>query len=117
MILQRNLLCIVADQCAIQYETEMKRLFPNSQWPSFDLLLLGLGPDGHTCSLFPGHPALKERDRWIVSVTDSPKPPPNRVSMTIPVIKHAKSVAFITPGRGKAEILKVRCVLIYILIF
>jgi 6-phosphogluconolactonase len=73
-------------------------------FPRFDLVLLGLGEDGHVASLFPGHPALQESRRWVVPVFDAPKPPPVRVTMTLPVINHARRVAFVAAGYGKAGI-------------
>ena len=56
---------------------------------SFDVLMLGVGPDGHIASLFPGHPALDVDDRIAVGVTDSPKPPPERVTLTFAALNHA----------------------------
>lgn len=70
---------------------------------AFDLVLLGLGPDGHIASLFPGYPQLEVSDRIAVAVEDSPKPPPLRVSLTYPALNRTGAVWFIVAGDGKAE--------------
>ena len=85
----------------------MSEYFPQSL-PRFDVLLLGMGPDGHTCSLFPQHPLLNETSVWISPITDSPKPPPCRITMTFPVINNAKNCIFTVVGAGKAEMAKVQ---------
>jgi 6-phosphogluconolactonase len=74
--------------------------------PIFDLLLLGCGPDGHTCSLFPGHELLRETDCWVAPIEDSPKPPAKRITLTLPVVTHGVKIAFVATGGGKKEIMK-----------
>jgi 6-phosphogluconolactonase len=69
---------------------------------SFDVLMLGVGPDGHVASLFPGHPALLVDDRVAVAVHDSPKPPPDRVSLTFDALNRSAAVWFVASGEGKA---------------
>lgn len=69
----------------------------------FEVLMLGIGPDGHCASLFPGHPALDVDDRVAVSVTDSPKPPPERVSLTFGALNRSRAVWFVASGENKAE--------------
>ncbi|WOK92295.1 putative 6-phosphogluconolactonase 1 [Canna indica] len=70
--------------------------------PSFDLILLGMGPDGHVASLFPHHPALELTEEWVTYITDSPKPPPERITFTLPVINSASNVAIVAAGEQKA---------------
>ena len=67
-----------------------------------DVIVLGVGEDGHTASLFPGHPVLQEKG-WAVGVRNSPKPPPERVTLTLPAIQGARSVLILATGAGKAE--------------
>lgn len=95
------------DKVAREYEATIRRDFnmPTGV-PSFDLLLLGVGPDGHTASLFPGHKLLDVTDRLIASISDSPKPPPQRITMTFPLINNARFSIFAVPGKAKAEIIK-----------
>jgi 6-phosphogluconolactonase len=69
----------------------------------FDLVLLGMGPDGHVASLFPGFEQLHETQRRVVEVFNSPKPPPVRVTMTFPTLNNAEAVWFVVSGEGKAE--------------
>lgn len=69
----------------------------------FDLVLLGLGPDGHVASLFPDHPQLELRDDIAVAVTDSPKPPPERISLTFDALNRTREVWFLVTGGAKAD--------------
>jgi 6-phosphogluconolactonase len=69
----------------------------------FEVLMLGVGPDGHCASLFPGHPALETRDAIAVAVHDSPKPPPDRVTLTFEAMERCRAVWFIASGEGKAD--------------
>jgi 6-phosphogluconolactonase len=71
--------------------------------PTFDILMLGVGPDGHVASLFPERPALYETGRSVVAVRNAPKPPPIRVSLTMPVLKRAREVWFVVSGEDKAK--------------
>ena len=68
----------------------------------FDLVILGVGEDGHTASLFPGHPALKA-DGLTVGIRDAPKPPSERVSLTLEVLRDARRVIILATGAGKAD--------------
>jgi len=77
---------------------------PSSQ-PTLDLVLLGLGEDGHTASLFPGSPALRD-NRSLIAVTQSPKDPPTRLTMTLRVINQASVILFLVVGAGKAGVVR-----------
>ena len=70
---------------------------------AFELVMLGMGPDGHVASLFPGYPQLDRDDTVAVPVTDSPKPPPERVSLTFAALNRAKAVWFLVTGAEKAD--------------
>ncbi len=92
------------EAAAMGYAAELRtatRPEDHGDVPSFDVLLLGVGPDGHVASLFPGMPALYE-DRPVVAVRGAPKPPPIRVTMTAPAIRTAKEVWLVAAGAEKA---------------
>ncbi len=92
------------DEAARAYEATMRTHLPGL-WPRFDLILLGLGADGHTASLFSGSPALKERERWVVSIR-APADPSLRLTLTLPVLNHAAHVWFLVAGTDKASALQ-----------
>ena len=93
-----------SDAAAAAYEATLRRWF-SSQWPQFDLVLLGLGADGHTASLFPGSSALDETTRWAVAAT-APADPPSRVTLTLPVFNRAALTFFLVAGAEKAHALR-----------
>jgi 6-phosphogluconolactonase len=90
------------DQAAEAYEEELRMFFRTEDVPRFDLILLGLGADGHTASLFPETPALEVHDRWVVA-NPVPRLDTTRITLTIPVINAARAVIFLVEGEDKAE--------------
>ncbi len=95
---------MTAEESADAYAEELRRAArPEDHGPApfFDILLLGMGPDGHVASLFPGMPALYDT-RPVVAVHGSPKPPPTRISLTLPVIQGAREVWVVAAGEEKA---------------
>ncbi|PIK61803.1 putative 6-phosphogluconolactonase-like [Apostichopus japonicus] len=95
------------EEAAKDYASKVDKVPKNEKGlPVFDLLVLGMGPDGHTCSLFPGHPLLNETSLTIAPISDSPKPPPCRVTMTFPVIDSSRCALFASTGAGKADNVK-----------
>ena len=94
------------ERAAQMYEAELRQVSPGAKIPRFDLVLLGLGEDGHTASLFSGSSALAETKRWVVSVEHTAPPPPlvTRISLTLPVFNAAANLIFLVSGSGKAGI-------------
>jgi 6-phosphogluconolactonase len=88
---------------ARDYEASLRAALADAP---LDVVLIGAGPDGHICSLFPGHPALEERARWVIAVPDSPKPPPRRLTLTLPVLDAARTLVLAVFGRDKAEMVR-----------
>jgi 6-phosphogluconolactonase len=92
-------------EAAAAYEEELREFFGTSGIPAFDLILLGVGEDGHTASLFPETSALDVTDRWAVA-NPVPKLETTRLTLTVPVINAARAVIFLVAGEGKAGALK-----------
>ncbi|HWT48685.1 MAG TPA: 6-phosphogluconolactonase [Mycobacterium sp.] len=76
---------------------------PGERAPNFDVHLLGMGPEGHINSLFPDSPAVLETTRMVVAVEDSPKPPPQRITLTLPAIRRSRQVWLMVSGAAKAD--------------
>lgn len=93
--------CDGPDEAAHAHE-EMLRAFFDDYIPCFDLVLLGIGTDGHTASLFPGSPALEETERWVVP-SEAPAAPHRRLTLTLPILNRAARVHFLVAGAEKAE--------------
>jgi 6-phosphogluconolactonase len=92
------------EAAADSYAAELAAAAPEgADVPVFDLILLGVGPDGHCASLFPGHPGTRVLDAAVIAVHDSPKPPPIRLSLTFPTLDAADQVWFVASGDGKAD--------------
>jgi 6-phosphogluconolactonase len=94
-------------RAALLYEATLKQFYGAERLdparPLFDVTLLGLGEDGHTASLFPGHPALRERRRWVVAVVGVT--PAARISLTYPVLDSSREVMFLVTGESKRLVL------------
>jgi 6-phosphogluconolactonase len=94
------------EEAAFSYESEIRRAFAlQEEIPVFDLVLLGLGADGHTASLFPGTTALKETEKLAAAVYAG-QPDGWRVTLTLPVINNARKVVFMVSGDGKAQVVR-----------
>lgn len=99
------------EDAAEAYEAVLRGFFGYSKnfrpIPAFDLILLGVGGDGHTASLFPGDKATKETNRWVTAVrTPHGSPPVARITLTLPLINRANCVLFMVSGSGKREIVR-----------
>ncbi|MFM9611313.1 6-phosphogluconolactonase [Streptomyces sp. V2] len=91
------------EAAAEAYAEELARSADHGDVPTFDVLMLGVGPDTHVASLFPELPAVREETRTVVGVRGAPKPPPTRVTLTLPAIRAAKEVWLLAAGEDKAQ--------------
>jgi 6-phosphogluconolactonase len=91
------------EKCAEAYESEMRQFFGSAP-PAFDLQLLGLGPEGHTASLFPGSPAVEEKQRWVAAV-EAPIRPSQRLTLTPVVLNQGRNTFFLVSGADKREVI------------
>lgn len=90
------------EAAAAAYERELAAV-TGAPTPEFDVHLLGMGGEGHVNSLFPDTDAVREQSRMVVPVTDSPKPPPCRITLTLPAIRRSREVWLVVGGAAKAE--------------
>lgn len=91
------------EAAARAYEDELAaHALDGARYPKFDVTFLGVGPDGHVASLFPEHAQVQETERVVVAETDSPKPPPERLSLTLPVINSSDRIWLVLAGADKA---------------
>ena len=91
-----------ANENALAYENELRTFFTGLDWPRFDLVLLGMGKDGHTASLFPNSAALQEMSRWVVP-TRNEQSGQDRITLTVPVFNHGRRITFLVTGGKKAQ--------------
>ncbi|WP_328921757.1 6-phosphogluconolactonase [Streptomyces griseoaurantiacus] len=99
-----------AEAAAEGYAAELARAVGPGEHggvPAFDVLMLGVGPDTHVASLFPELPAVRETERTVVGVHGAPKPPPTRISLTLPAIRAAREVWLLAAGDDKAGAVKI----------
>ena len=94
-----------AGQNAQDYENHLRSFFDGLPWPRFDLVLLGMGEDGHTASLFPNSAALRETSHWVVPSRNE-QSGQDRITVTAPAFNHARHVMFLVTGEKKAQRLK-----------
>ncbi len=94
-----------ADEAAERYAAEIQAIVPAGAdgVPRIDVVMAGMGPDGHTLSLFPGHPELEIRDRIVVGLHDSPKPPPDRITFTLALVAAAPKTLLLIAGESKRD--------------
>ncbi len=88
----------------MKYEENLKYIF--HVLPRFDMIFLGMGEDGHVASHFPDSSSLQEESRWVIPVTDSPKPPPQRLTLSFPIINNAEQILFFISGEEKAGMVR-----------
>lgn len=93
---------LTPEMAAAEYERDLQAFFGGVDAPVFDLIQLGIGPDGHTASLFPNTPDLDVKDRW-VAANPVQKLDTDRLTLTVPVLNAARAVWFLVAGEGKAE--------------
>lgn len=105
---------VTPEEAADDYEARLKQLVANKTlpvspngFPIFDLMLVGMGPEGHVASLFCWHFERYETKRWITFIKASPKPPAERITMTFPVINASKHIAMVVTGKEVADAVKV----------
>jgi 6-phosphogluconolactonase len=92
------------DAAALAYEHVLAEVAEDDQpVPDFDVHLLGMGGEGHVNSLFPHAAAVRETARYVVGVTDSPKPPPRRITLTLPAVQRSREVWLVVAGADKAD--------------
>lgn len=91
------------DAAAESYGAMLAGLEPGEPTPEFDIHLLGMGGEGHVNSLFPDTAAVRETRRMVVGVADSPKPPPQRITLTLPAVRRSREVWLVVSGEAKAD--------------
>ncbi|KAK1437478.1 hypothetical protein QVD17_03269 [Tagetes erecta] len=102
-------------EAADEYEQRLKHLVanatlktsPTTGFAKFDLMLVGIGPEGHVASLFCWHFQRFEKKKWVTFITDSPKPPSNRITFTFPLINSADKIAMVVTGEDVADVVNV----------
>ncbi len=96
--------CAAPEDCAAEYEANLRKFFGDKP-PAFDLQLLGLGPEGHTASLFPGSAAIEERIRWVLAV-EAAATPHQRLTLTPVVLNQCRNTWFLVAGADKRQIIQ-----------